>query len=373
MKTFKILLSIILAVVVVVVVGGFLGGIKVLQFQAMAEAPVPSEAQTVSVASVEESTWESVLRSVGSVAAVEGIRVRTEVGGVIESIEFRPGAHVEAGDVLIRLDQSIEEANLHQAQATLDLARRTLRRTKDLFETRSIPEAEFDVAQSRVVEAEAQVAAIQAELEKRTVRAPFPGRLGIKQISVGQYLDPGDQVVVLQSVSPIYVEFSLPQRNLGQIEEGYPVRVRTDAYEDQIFTGEITAINPGVDELTRTVRVQATFANPGGQLRPGMFARVGVVLPEKRDIRVIPSTAVVYAPYGDSVYVVEGTGDELTARQQFVRLGEARGDFVEIIEGLSNNERIVGTGAFKLRQGMPIRISDVGTAEPRLHPTPADS
>lgn len=353
-----------------------LAGIKAAQFKTMGAAssaggPPPI---TVSTGEVLEDEWEVKLHSIGSVDAVEGVTVRTEVAGVVEKILFAPGKAVEAGTVLVELESSIERANLEQAQAELDLAQRTLRRTSDLFSSRSVPESDFDAARSQVAAAEARVSALRAQLAKRTIRAPFAGVLGIKQISVGQYLVPGEPVVVLQSLDPVFVEFSLPQRDLDLIAQGLVVRAQADAFPGKTYTGEVTAIDPEVDPTTRNVRLQATFANADGALRPGLFVNVEVVMPKRRTVKMIPTSSIVFAPYGDRVFIVtEKEGGGLTVRPSVVRLGETQGDFIEILDGLDVGERIVTDGAFKLREGATIKVSDRGTVKPELEPTPANS
>ncbi|MFP4540545.1 MAG: efflux RND transporter periplasmic adaptor subunit [Opitutales bacterium] len=370
------ILKILFAVLLVALIGGALIGAKALQFMTMAETGEAMEesATAVSVAQVVTRPWETTIPAIGSVAPVQGITVRTEVGGVVEEIAFRAGAQVEQGELLVALDDSVEQANLAQAEAELDLAERNRRRSEDLYESRSIPAADLDAARSRVAAVEAQVASLRATLAKKEIRAPFAGTLGIRRISLGQYLTPGDAVVLLQALDEVFVEFSVPQREFGRLEEGLLVRATTDAYPDRVLEGRLTAINAQIDVATRNVRVQATFENRDDLLRAGMFVSAAVVLPEIREARMIPASAVMYAPYGNSVYIVEEGEDEaLTVRRQFVRLGGSQGDYVEILEGVEPDERIVSAGAFKLRPGAAIRISDVGTREPSFTPDPADA
>ena len=376
MNVIKWILSIVVALVVIGVAIVLLGGTKFLQIKKMIDAGEGGggmQATAVSFGEARQDRWEVAIDAIGSVTAVEGVMIRAEVAGVVEAITFTAGAEAEAGSLLVKLDHSIEQANLEQALADLDLAERTLRRNTDLFATRSVPEANLDAAKSQLAAAKARVASLEASLAKKTLRAPFSGRLGIRQISVGQYLTPGDPVVLLQSMDPVYVEFSLPQRELGRLTEGLEVRAHADAFPDTAFTGTLTAINPGIDPATRNVRLQATFENPAHELRPGMFVEVEVIMPEARTVTMIPASAVLYAPYGNRVYVVKEADDGFIAQQAIVRLGEARGDFVEILDGLEGNERIVVDGAFKLNEGSPVFSSDQGTVEPELDPTPANS
>jgi membrane fusion protein (multidrug efflux system) len=303
-----------------------------------------------------------------------GVIVRTEVAGVIARIRFVPGSRVAAGEILIELDRSIEEANLAQARADADLAARTLRRTRELFESGVVAEAALDAADAALAGIEARIASLEATLAKKTIRAPFTGTLGIKQVSVGEYLDPGDEVVSLQALDRVFVELSLPQRDLGRLAPGLAVRARVDAYPGETFVGRLSAINPQVDAASRTLRMQATFDNPDHRLRAGMFANVEVVLPEARTVQVVPKTAVLYASYGDTVFVVgAGDGGSLAVTQQIVRLGETKGDFVEVAEGLAGGERVVTAGGFKLRNGQSVVLSDLGTREPSAAPNPRDS
>lgn len=376
MKIWKLIFGLSLALNLVLITLIALAGTKASQFMAMGAAGEAAGPQPTAVAvdEVREDEWEITLRSVGSVDSVEGVTVRAEVPGVVEAIAFAPGRAVEAGAVLVKLESSIERANLEQAYADLDLAERTLKRTQDLFGTRSVPEADLDAARSQLASAKGRVASLEATLAKKTIRAPFAGILGIKQISVGQYLNPGEAVVVLQSMDPVFVEFSMPQRELGKLEEGLAVRAQVDAYPDQVFEGTLTAVNPEVDPLTRNVRLQATFENPGKELRPGLYVDVQVVMPESRTVKMIPSSSIVFAPSGDSVFVVTDNEDgQPTVSPSIVRLGQTRGDYIEVIEGLEAGERIVTDGAFKLREGAVIQISDRGTVEPELDPTPANS
>jgi|TARA_B110000438_G_scaffold289451_1_gene324043 membrane fusion protein (multidrug efflux system) len=375
MNIWKWIFSVIAAIAIIVSVALALGLTKKDQIGTIVETfsgPMPPTA--VNIGSPSEATWEVSIPAVGTVTSVEGITVSPETPGIIEKILFKAGSTVEAGDILIELNKEIEKANLAQAEASLDLAKKTLRRSEDLFKTRSIAQAELDSARSQASAAEAAVLSVQSILAQKTIKAPFAGRLGVRQISVGQYLDPGESVVVLQSVDPVFIEFSLPQRNLGRIAEGYSVRAKIDAFPDNEFTGELSAISPQVDRATRNVLIQATFENPEQLLRPGMFTRVEVIMPVKRDVVVVPIMAVHYSPTGNRIYVAEeNENGQFVSQQTIVRLGETRGDFVEIIDGLEGDERIVVDGAFKLLDGSPIFQSERGTVEPQLEPTPENN
>lgn len=372
-------LRIFLAVLVVLVIIGALAGVRTLQVRAMIDAGanfVPPPV-TVDVGTAETDTWERSLRSVGSVAPIDGVVVRAEVSGVIEEIAFTPGTRVAKGALLVRLDQTVEAANLRQAEADLALARRNNQRAQELFASQTVAESDLDSAAAAEAAADARMASLQATLAKKTIRAPFAGSLGIKRISLGQYVNPGDPLVDLQSLDPIYVEFSLPQREVPLLKPGLRVRATLDGVPEP-FLGRITAINPLVDEATRNLRLQATFSNSNGVLRVGMYVNVDVVLPETRTVVKVPATSILYAPFGNTVFTVteqngQDGSQQLIAQQQIVRLGDTEGDFVEIVEGLSAGQRIVSAGAFKLQNGQAIAVSELGTIPPSTAPTPPDS
>lgn len=372
----KIVIKAILAVVALFLV---IFGIKAMQIAKMVATKPPMPATTVASAPVKEEDWAPILSSVGSVSAVQGAVVSAELGGVVAQINFQNGAVAKKGDVLMSLDASSEEAQLHTAEADLELARANLERERDLAARKVVSKQELDSAQSTFGQKQGTVDNMRAFIAKKQVRAPFDGQLGIRQVNVGQTITAGQQVVQLTSLDPVYVDFALPQQNLSQLTPGLEVQVHTDAVPGHEFKGKITAINAMVDAVTRNVSVQATLENPDHALRPGMFAKVDVVLPQKNKTLVIPGSAVSYAPFGDSVFVIEKrkdpkTGKESqTIRQQFVRVGEARGDFVAITQGLKPGETIVSTGVFKLRNGMPVTINNALAPKPQLNPKPVDS
>src|SRR6266513_1554942 len=356
-------------------------GIKGLQISKMMAAAkaTTQPPQTVSSAEVREENWAPVLSAIGSVSAVQGAIVAAELGGVVSDIKFENGGSAKKGDVLMRLDTSAEEALLRSAEAEAELARTDLERTRGLASQKVISKAELDAAESKFRRLTAIVDQIRSNIRKKTIVAPFDGQLGIRQVNVGQMINPGQQVVPLTSLDPVYVDFALPQQHLAQLAQGLEVRVWSDAVPGRVFPGKLTAVNSMVDTATRNVSVQATLDNPDHQLRPGMFAKAEVVLPEKSSALVIPGSAVSYAPYGDSVFVIEKKKDEKTGnesqviRQQFVRIGEARGDFVSVTEGLKAGETVVSTGVFKLRNGMAVTINNDLAPKPQVNPTPVDS
>ncbi len=354
-------------------------GVKALQIVKMTSTPMVMPPTTVSSATVKEEDWAPVLSAVGSVSAVQGAIIAAELGGVVSDIKFENGGVAKKGDVIMKLDASQEEALLRSAEAEAELSRTDLERTQGLASQKVVSKAELDAAESKFRRLTAIVDQMRSNIRKKTLVAPFDGQLGIRQVNVGQMINPGQQVVALTSLDPVYVDFALPQQHLAQLSQGLEVRVRSDAVPGRVFPGKLTAVNSMVDTATRNVSVQATLDNPDHQLRPGMFAKAEVVLPEKSSALVIPGSAVSYAPFGDSVFIIEKKKDEKTGketqviRQQFVRIGEARGDFVSVTEGLKAGETVVGTGVFKLRNGMAVTINNDLAPKPQVNPTPVDS
>jgi membrane fusion protein (multidrug efflux system) len=377
----KKLLWALVGVLIALPIAAGLIGTKIFQFQAMADAGagfvMPPE--PVNGTEVREARWQPRISAVGSVTAVQGTVVSTEAEGVVRAINFEPGTLVKAGEVLVQLDVDVEQAQLHAAEVDAEWARISYRRAQELSKSRNISQAELDAAATSVKQAEAQVNYIRALIARKTVRAPFAGELGIRSISVGQFLGKGSPVVSLQALDPVYVEFSIPQQRLGELAEGLVVAVASDAYPEQAFEGLITAVNPQIDPETRNVRVQATLANADGHLRPGMFVSLDVALARSESVLLIPATAVQPGPHGDSLFVIEedssGSAEpgSLTVRQQFVRLGARRGDYVVVTEGVKAGEKVVSTGVFKLRPGMAVVIDNSLAPEFSLAPTPKNT
>jgi membrane fusion protein, multidrug efflux system len=297
----------------------------------------------------------------------------------VGEIAFENGGEAKKGDVLMKLDTSQEEALLRSAEAEAELARADLERSRDLAAKKVISKAEIDASESKFNRLNAVVDQMRSNIRKKTIIAPFDGQLGIRQVNVGQMINAGQQVVALTSLDPVYVDFALPEQYLSRLSKGLEVRVHVDALPGREFKGTLTAINSMVDTVTRNVPLQATLENPDHVLRPGMFAKAEVVLPETNKTLVIPGSAVSYAPYGDSVFVIEKQKDEKTGkesqvlRQQLVRIGEARGDFVSVTQGLKAGQTVVGTGVFKLRNGMAVTINNDLAPKPELNPNPADT
>jgi membrane fusion protein (multidrug efflux system) len=341
--------------------------LKALQIRAMGAmaakmAPPPT---TVISAVVKEEDWTPTLSAVGSISAVQGALLSTDLAGTVAKVNFQSGSEAKKGDVLVQLVQSQEEADL-------ELARQDLARARDLAARKVISKAELDAADSKFKQKEGVV-------QHKEVHAPFDGQLGIRQVNVGQMIKEGQQVVQLTALDPVYVDFALPQQELAKISTGLEVRVRTDAVPGREFNGKLTAINSMVDTVTRNVSLQGTLENPDHTLRPGIFAKVDLLLPEKRKALVVPGSAISYAPFGDSVFVIETKKDPKTGketqsiRQQFVKIGEARGDLVAITDGLKANETIVGTGVFKLRNGTTVIVNNDLAPKPQEKPNPVDS
>ncbi len=352
-----------LVILVLAAVIGLLAAVKFLQIRAMIDhgkkAVIPPE--TVTTVAAAAGDWTVSLTAVGSLTAVQGVTVAAEVEAKVVGIAFEPGAKVSRGDLLIRQDTSVEEAQLPGAEAQAEQTRTVVERDAEMLSAQIISKADYDAAVAAHEQAKALANGIRAEIGKKTIRAPFGGRLGIRQVNLGQILREGDPIVTLQSLDPIFVDFALPQQELSRLRTGMPVRVTCDALPGLSIDGRVTTLNPLVDADTRNIRIQATVANPAEKLRPGMFVNVAVGLPTRRKVVAIPATAVLYAPYGDSVFVVvddkERKGGKVV-RQQFVRLGERRGDFVAVSSGLSAGEIVVSTGVFKLRNGQPVAVDN---------------
>ena len=371
--------GIVIAIALLVMICVFAFGIKALQIGKMMSTPQTMPPTTVSSVSVKEEDWAPRLTAVGSVSAVQGAVVSAELAGVVSEINFENGGEAKKGEVLMKLDASQEEALLRSAEAEAQLAQTDLERSRDLAMKKVVSSAELDSAQSKFRRLNAVVDQVRSSIAKKTLIAPFDGQLGIRQVNVGQMINAGQQVVPLTSLDPVFADFALPQQYLGQLTAGLEVHVTTDAIPGRVFNGKLTAINSMVDSSTRNITLQATLDNSDHALRPGMFAKAEVMLPEKHKALVVPGSAISYAPFGDSVFVIEKKKDEKTGkesqmiRQQFVRVGEGRGDLVAITQGLKAGETIVSTGVFKLRNGMTVTINNDLAPNPQVNPNPIDS
>ncbi|MEE9334613.1 MAG: efflux RND transporter periplasmic adaptor subunit [Granulosicoccaceae bacterium] len=366
---------ILLSIVALIVIGGGLIFLKLGQFQHMGEvgAAMRPPPTAITAVTVERVNWETSINSIGTLEAAQGVMITADIPGRVSRLFFDGGEAVSAGDILLEQETSTETAQLDAAESDLELAQNNLDRVSRLFRNRVISRAEFDSALSQLSAAQAQVDNITATLAKKRIIAPFDGRLGLRLANIGQDLSQGVPIVSLQAIDPMRVNFSLPQQALSQVESGLAVRITTDAVPGNIFEGEITAINTEIDAVTRTVRTQATLKPTNAEsnnLLPGMFAKVEVVLPAVKNVLMIPLTAVSFASFGDSVFVIEkNDNDQLSARQQFVQLGERRGDFVEVTQGLEQGQTIANDGVFKLRNGVSVKVNE-SSSTPSLTPQP---
>jgi membrane fusion protein (multidrug efflux system) len=366
---------------------GGLGGVKVAQIKSLiayghaasAAGPPP---EVVGTSKAKQETWENRLFSVGTIAPARGVTVSNDAAGVVSAIKFQSGQMVRHGQVMVELDSRVERAQLASLQAQLSLARVSAERARALFKDSAVPKAQFDSAESALQSATANATALQAQIDRKVVRAPFDGRLGIRLVNLGQYLNPGTAITDLQSTEANYVDFTLPQQELKQIAVGMVVRINEGLPEPRA-EATIAAIDPTLDAVTRSGRVRAAVGKMEGAVSPGMFVNVSVVLPAKRSVTLVAATSLIHASFGDSVFAVEEKTDDqgaaiagldgrpaLLARQQFVKTGEARGDFVEILEGVKQGQDIVAQGAFKLRNGAPVRVNNSVKVEPQLAPHP---
>jgi membrane fusion protein (multidrug efflux system) len=375
----------------------FLAGTKFLQIFTMIQAgkkmvPPPIAVTTAKVQAVE---WQPLRPAVGTLIALRGTTLSAELTGTVREIGFENGSLVKKGQVIVRLDTSAEQAQLASAQADAALAKQTLDRAENLRQQEVNTQAELENAQAKDKQTTATINNLQALINKKVIRAPFDGRAGIRAVELGQVVSPGTPIVSLQTVSPIYAEFQLPQQALAAVKLGQKVTLKVDVFPESSWEGTITTINPEVDPATRNVRMRATVENPDGRLNPGMFASVEVEAGKPGQALVVPATSVIYAPFGDSVYLVEEQKDDpakadpakkappapakapgeeptLIAQQQFVRLGERRGDYVQILNGLKGDETVVSNGAFKLRNGQPIMINNSLAPPAQFVPVPVD-
>ncbi len=334
------------------------------------------QSKVISVSTIQAKTlaWQPKLKASGSVRAIYGVNVTTELAGMVKKIYFTPGVFVREGEVLVQLNADSDIALLHALEANAALAKITYDRDKAQFAAHAISKQVLDTDTENLKSLNAQVAQQAAIVLKKTIRAPFTGRLGICAVNPGQYVNPGDKVVSLQTFDPIYVDFYMPQQTLSQLKRDQLVNVHVDGYPEKIFTGKITTIDPAFDESTRNIEVEATLPNPQFQLTPGMFAAVEVETGAPQSYLTVPQTAVSFNPFGDIVYVIKQTGKNkkgkpiLTANQVFVVTGETRGDQVAILQGLQENDTVVTSGQVKLRNGSIVAINN--TIIPSNNPAP---
>jgi len=373
--------KIIIGLVIVVGTAGALGLVKGLQIGTMiaaGKAFVPPP-ETISSAVAHEEKWQDTLSAVGSVNAAQGVIVSPEIAGTVTEIAFESGATVNQGDLLIKLDTSSEEAQVRAAEAQVQLAKLNLERTQKLRADSTVSQSELDQADATLKQNQANADAIQATIEKKNIRAPFAGRLGIRLVNLGEQLDVGKGIVSLQALTPVFVDFSMPQQNLSQLQTGLVVQVTSDSYPGTNFTGELTAINPDLNAMTRSVQLRAKLENADQMLRPGMFVHVAVILPQAEAVLAVPATAILRAPFGDAVYLIEpqvaGGVTNLVAQQKFIRTGRMHGDFVSVESGLKAGDRVVTSGLFKLHNGSTVQENNGASESPQpsLTPTPPNS
>jgi len=336
----------------------------------------PPEAVTTIVTS--QDKWPATLSVIGTVAAVHGVTVSADLPGIVESISFDSGKKVQAGEVLVRLDTRQERAQLAAAESQRDLSKLNFERAQQLLQKGVVAQAEFDRMAAETKQAEARVGEIKATIDRKQIRAPFSGTLGIRQINVGQYLEGGSAIVPLQAMDPVYVNFDVPQQDVASLKLGDEVRVSQDSIAAVVPPGRVTAINSVVDEDTRNVQIQATFRNPRAALRPGMFVEVEARTGTSAPVVALPASAVSYAPYGNSVYVVKDMKGKdgkpyRGVEQRFVKLGSGRGDQVAVVSGLHSGEEVVTSGVFKLRNGASVLINNTIRPSNSSAPKPEDS
>ncbi len=381
-RSFQLLLGFLVMFLGVFLVVGGLGYYKFSQIlhyiklaQMGAFAPPPT---SVTTEVIEASGWQPTRNVIGSIAAIEGITVSTDLAGTVAKIAFESGGKVKQGDLLVQLDTSQEQAQLVQACATRDLARLNRDRNKGLLASHTIAQADFDSSVADLQSDQGAVDAIAATIAKKTVRAPFDGVVGIRQINLGQYLTPGQAMVSLQAFDPIYVNFFLPQQDLGKMTVGQTIEIWVDTYPNERFHGKITALNSLVDPTSRNLQVQATVRNPDEKLRPGMFAHVSIALGEDEHVVAIPTSSISFGPDGDGVYVVtEITGKDgkkvKAVRLQPVQLGQSRGDLTAVTQGVKPGDEIVTSGVFRLRDRAPITVNNAVRPQSELAPRSTNS
>jgi membrane fusion protein (multidrug efflux system) len=370
----------ILMLVAVALFISVLGFVKFRQIQAATQTqsmmqPPPTAVTTIVA---KREAWPATLDVIGTMEAVQGVTVSADLPGSVARINFDSGKQVHQGDVLVELDTRQERAQLADVEAQSDLARLNFDRMQQLVNAGVISRIDYDRATADQKQTEAKVNEIRATIQRKTIRAPFSGVLGIRKVNLGQYLSAGDPVVPLQALNPIYVNFGVPQQSASAVQAGRNLRITTDGLQGQEFSGRVTAVDSVVDPTTRNVQVQATLANPGGKLHPGMFVQVKVTLGQSRSVITLPISAVNYAPYGDSVYVVSDLKDPSGkpyrgVRQQFVKVEGSHGDQVAVISGVNPGDEVVSSGVFKLRNGAAVQINNKVQPGNNPAPKPEDS
>lgn len=373
-KTVK---SILISVASIVGIIFVVGGIKASQIFAMIDSGknAPEMTETISTFTAETQKWPNTYKAVGTVEASEGITIAAEVAGKVKKISFKPGEYVKKGTVLLVQESGNEQAQLNAAEARLRLAKSTYERLVQLRKNNTVSQSALDEGLQQMQSAQGEVDNLKTTLEKKIVKAPFDGRLGIRQVDLGQDLQVGADIVSLQATNTVRVNFPVPQFWLVQMNRGLPVEVSVGDGSDAIIKGEITAIGAEINSLTRNAIVQSYLKNDESLLIPGMAVETQVTLSDPQEVLAVPSTSIIYAPFGDTVFIIEPGEKEgsFKARQQFVRLGKARGDFVEIVDGLKVGDVVASAGAFRLLNGQTVTITSLPTPEFKTDPVPADS
>jgi membrane fusion protein, multidrug efflux system len=368
-------------ILMLLVIGVLIAGLSFAKFRQIQAASKgdfspPPEAVTTIVAKQEK--WPETLDLIGTTEAVQGVTVSADLPGMVTRINFDSGKFVQKGDILVELDTREERAQLADTEAQRELSRLNFKRSQELLSGGVISRQDFDRATADQKQTEAKVGEIKATIERKTIHAPFSGVLGIRKVNLGQYLAAGDAIVPLQSLNPIYVNFGVPQQSAGQVRVGRTLRITTDELKGREFAGRVTALDSVVDQTTRNIQVQATLPNPEGKLRPGMFVQVAVMVGADRPVIALPASAINYAPYGDSVFVVTDMKDAKGqtyrgVRQQFVKTEGSRGDQVAIISGINPGDEVVSSGAFKLRNGAAVQVNNKVQPANSPAPKPEDS
>lgn len=361
----RMLIMLVAVIIFIAVIGGY----KMKQVRAgiammKQMTPPPTAVTTIVVGPVK---WQPTLNAVGSLKAVNGVTVSTDLPGIVAEIKFQSGATVKKGDLLVRLDSQQEEAQLRSAEARRDLAKLIQERQQKLIVTGAVAKSSLDEAESMYRQAVAAVDEAQALIARKNITAAFDGQLGIRKVDLGQYLNVGAEIVQLESMDPIYVEFALPQQNLNEISIGKQIRIHAAGLDGEEFSGEITAIESRLDSSTRNFSIQGTVKNTEHKLKPGMFVNIKVLMAEQTVISV-PASSISYAPYGDSVFIVK----DGKAMQQFVKLGESRGDQIAIVSGVKPSDEVVSSGVFKLRNSLPVQVDNSVQPGNETNPKPAN-
>lgn len=363
----------------VVVIGGLVAikgsqiGMLIGMGETMKKAGPPPE--VVGTALAQKQTWENTLTAVASVVTAKGVALSNDAPGIVSRIHFESGDMVKQGEILVELDTSVERAQLASLHAKRDLADISQKRSQALATSGAVAQSQVDADQSSFKSLTADAGALSAQISRKIIRAPFTGKLGLRTVNLGQYLAPGTAVTTLEAEKSIFIDFALAQQDLPKLRLGMTVRALLAGSPKPLAEGIISAIDPNVDPMTRTIKVRASLPGVEDQLRPGMFLNVQVVLPEKNEVVAVPQTAIVHASYGDSVFVGEEKPgpdgkQRKVAQQQFVKLGTTRGDFVSVVDGLKAEQEVVTAGAFKLRNGIPLKVNNQGAPTPSLEPHP---